>query len=147
MLSRVLTGFAGVLMVAAVACVGAGGWLRWNMTQWLEGTLTTTGTVVAMNETRAVSAAGFAPQVSFSVPGTQQSVSFVGAPASVQHWKVGDTVTVLYHPNNPSDAGIQEERAPTWTVPLLFFATGLFVLIVGALTLGIVRAMKSLPSR
>jgi hypothetical protein len=142
MLQRVLSLFAVLLVVAALACVGAGTWIRHEMTTWIEGTLTTTGVVEEMVEAKAISADGYAARVVYEVNG--QEVRFIGAPASVQHLKQGEQVTVLYHPQDPKDAGIAQERTPSWFVPLFFVGTGVFLLLVAAVTWQVARGIRTL---
>jgi hypothetical protein len=72
---------------------------------------------------------GYAAKVVFAVDGEDHTL--LSAASSVQHFQAGDEVTVVFH--TPSDASILEERTPTWFVPLLFCAVGVFFAIVGAL--------------
>jgi hypothetical protein len=132
MINRVFSVVAVILVCVSVACVAGGVWIRRSMTSWMEGTATTNGRVMEMLDAAPlVAKVGYAPKVVFAIDGEDHTL--VGAASTVQHFRVGDEVTVIFHPQTPSDAAILEERSPTWFVPLLFGAVGVFFAVVGVL--------------
>jgi Protein of unknown function (DUF3592) len=142
MLQRVLAVFAVLLVAAAVACFGAGVWIRREMSLWMEGTQHTTGVVEDMVAAKAIGADGYAAQVVFVAD--NKEVRFTSAPATVHHVKKGETVDVLYHPSDPTNAGIEHERQPSWFVPLFFMGTAMFLLLVAVLTGLVARGVVGL---
>ncbi len=115
------------------ACVGiliiaVGAVLEWNTLQFLPGTVSATGTIIAC-ETAPPNApvtqeGGCAPTVSFQTQ-AGQPITLKESERSTSY-PVGETVTVVYHPNNPQDARLAPGM--TW---LVFVVIGSLFLLLG----------------
>jgi hypothetical protein len=74
------------------------------------------------------------PIIEFQGPQTGQAIRFRhNFGTSMPSWQVGDNVNVLYNPNEPQDA-IMEDGVWNWFVPGMFMAVGLFFIFVGQAT-------------
>jgi hypothetical protein len=87
-------------VLGIVLVLGSVVFLTWDTLSFLPGTVSAQGTVLPCE--RHVRRGSCHPSVSFQTPSGERRVF---RPSSGS-WRTGDHVTVLYHPNNPSDARV-----------------------------------------
>jgi hypothetical protein len=125
----------GLVFLGIGVILGRSAWNRLTASERV------TGTVVELARIEPTDAAGpggrrldekpsFAPVVQYQVGG--QTYRIRGKVSSeTPGYSVGESVTVLYSPDNPSDGKINS-FAENWLLPLVFAGGGLLFILMGA---------------
>lgn len=123
-----------LLVCIGILILAVGAVLEWNAVQFLPGTVSATGTIIACdtappNAPVTQQGGGCAPTVSFQTQ-TGQQLTFKGSDRSTSY-SVGETVAVVYHPNDPQDARLAPGGAWLFFVVFgsLFLLLGLFIYV------------------
>jgi Protein of unknown function (DUF3592) len=74
----------------------------------------------------------YTPRIRFETS-DGKNIEFVGATSSLPGWRVGQTIPILYNPNNPNGARIKTNKLPITIFSIVFPVVGSFLLLIGIL--------------
>lgn len=136
-------GWVIVPLVMGAIILGVLAWIYTQQQAFASIAAATTGTVIDLiRETDNEGYVSFAPRIRFTTAGgrEQEYTSNIGTnPAS---YTIGQTLEILYNPENPQEAVIAADNALETNVPMqIFTGIGALLLVFGGMML-VVRLMR-----
>lgn len=114
-------------------CIGT--WELWEVWQNNQTFSTTEGEVIHNKlitsqdpEDFTRESSTYHPVITFYTASGEKKTFTAGGGAYPAKYEIGETVTILYDPDNPSDAEIKSWEM--WFVPILFMVIGLFPIMI-----------------
>ncbi|NGP75402.1 DUF3592 domain-containing protein [Balneolaceae bacterium YR4-1] len=120
-----------VFTLVGLALVGLSIYLGMKRAEFLETALTASGEVTRLIESRSDDSYVYYPMVEFTVPGSEQAITFRhDSGSNPPSYSVGEVVSVLYDPQNPHNA-IIDGGLLNWFATALTSLLGLIFAGVG----------------
>lgn len=140
--------FAGpVFALVGLGIIGLAVYLGLERAEFLETAVGTSGKVTELIETRSDDSYVYYPMVEFTVPGTERVVNFRhDSGSNPPSYRVGEVVSVLYDPQNPTDA-IIDGGIFNWMATALSSLLGVVFTAAGFSSFKHWRKQKKLASR
>ena len=136
--------FGAIFLAVSLTMLGIAGFLVWKTSRFLDRAVSTQGTITALvpvirpNQRRT-----YAAQFSFTTPAKQAVTITSTSSSNPPEFEVGESVAVLYLPNNPADARI-DSFFQLWGASSIVGGIGTVFL---AISLGMILYLRNLTRR
>lgn len=133
-----------IFVVIGVVILIASRWIATNAYEFTEHALRTQGTVVELQQAESKRSSNkrrssvYYPIVTFSTSDGQNITFRESVGTNPPAYEQGETVDVLYLPDNPNDARIKDWLS-LWLLPTVFFSFGALSFLFGCIGLWIMR--------
>ena len=142
-------GILGFMLLIALPFFCIGGWELWEVWQNNQTFDTAEGEVIHNKlittqdpEDFTRESSTYHPVITFYTASGEKKTFTAGGGAYPAKYEIGDKVTILYDPDNPSDAEIKSWEM--WFPPTLFMVIGILPFLIGG---GIMLGIRILPNQ
>ncbi len=136
--------FGAIFLAVSLTMLGIAGFLVWKTSHFLDRAVSAQGTITALvrNKNRQATTT-YAAQFSFTTPAKQAVTITSTSSSNPPEFEVGESVAVLYLPNNPADARI-DSFFQLWGASSIVGGIGTVFL---AISLGMILYLRNLTRR
>ena len=94
-----------IFMLVGIGLLVGAGFMTKNTMEFMDVALSTEGTIVSSRSSYSDGSTTYAPVIEYVLPESGHKITFKHSVSSSHPgWSIGDRVKVLYHPNDPQDA-------------------------------------------